>query len=71
MVNIIPFLNEIQDNHYRLVIGLTDMAYLLARAAARGFLPLCEYADKLTDSGFDANEHKRTYQLLYVNVVVN
>ena len=51
----IPFLNEIQDNHYRLAIAMTDMCYLLSRAATRGFRPLCKYVDFCGDS-YDAKE---------------
>ena len=38
----IPFLDEIQDNHYRLEIAITDMWYLLSLAATRGVRPLCK-----------------------------
>jgi len=52
----IPFLNEIQDNHYRLAVSMTDLAWLISRAATRAFIPLCKYIDFVADSGYDATE---------------
>jgi len=55
-------LNEIQDNHYRLTIALTDVAYVLARAGANAFQPLLKYLDKISENGFDEKTHEKEIQ---------
>lgn len=58
----IPFLNEIQENHYRLTISLTDVAYVLSRAGVNAFEPLLKYLDKVVDNGYDEKSHEKEIQ---------
>jgi hypothetical protein len=58
----IPFLNEIQENHYRLTIALTDIAYVLGRAGVNAFEPILQYVDKITENGFDEKAHEKHVQ---------
>jgi len=57
LVQFVPFLADLQSNHYRLTIALTDCAYIIGRATVRAFLPIVAYLDSACDS-FDAEKHK-------------
>jgi len=57
LVQYVPFLADLQSNHYRLTIALTDCAYIIGRATVRAFLPIVAYLDSACDS-FDADKHK-------------
>jgi len=58
----IPYLDEIQDNHYRISIALTDVAYVMARAGVNAFEPLLKYVDKVAENGFDEKTHTKEIQ---------
>jgi len=58
----VPYLNEIQENHYRLTIALTDMAYVMGRGGVNAFEPLLKYLDKICESGFDEKCHQKEIQ---------
>jgi len=58
----IPYLDQIQDNHYRLTIALTDIAYVMSRAGVNAFEPLLRYVDKVAETGFDEKTHTKEIQ---------
>lgn len=57
LIQYIPFLNDLANNHYRLTIALTDCAYIISRATVRAFIPIVKYLDEACDK-FDENTHK-------------
>jgi len=61
LIQYIPFLNDLANNHYRLTIALTDCAYILSRAAVRAFIPIVTYLDKCCTK-FDEKTHKQELQ---------
>ena len=52
----IPFLNEIQDNHYRLAIAMTDMCYLLSLGK------YVDFCDSYDAKDFDAGLTKAIHE---------
>jgi len=56
LVQYVPFLADLQSNHYRLTIALTDCAYIIGRATVRAFLPIVAYLDSACSS-FDEQKH--------------
>jgi len=58
----VPYLDQIQDNHYRLTIALTDIAYVLSRAGVNAFERVFQYVDKISENGFDEKAHDKEIQ---------
>jgi len=58
----VPYLDQIQDNHYRLTIALTDIAYVTSRAGVNAFEPLLKYVDKVAENGYDEKTHQKEIQ---------
>jgi hypothetical protein len=56
LIQYVPFLSDLQNNHYRLTIALTDLAYILSRATVRAFMPIAKYLDECSNN-FDAGAH--------------
>ena len=61
LIQYIPFLNDLANNHYRLTIALTDCAYIISRATIRAFIPIVKYLDKACTK-FDEKTHKKELQ---------
>ena len=57
LIQYIPFLNDLANNHYRLTIALTDCAYIISRATVRAFIPIAKYLNEACSS-FDEKTHK-------------
>merc|ERR1712154_75122 len=57
LIQFVPFLKDLVNNHYRLTIALTDCAYVISRAAVRAFIPIVAYLDEACGK-FDEKEHK-------------
>ena len=57
LIQYVPFLKDLVNNHYRLTIALTDCAYVIARAAVRAFIPIVKYLDEACTK-FDEKTHK-------------
>eukprot|EP01084_Bolivina_argentea_P016088 30149_1 len=56
LIEYIPFLSDLQNNHYRLTIALTDCAYIISRATIRAFIPIINYLNEACNK-FDENTH--------------
>ena len=54
----IPFIEELEENNFRLAIALSDMSYVLARAMIRAFTPFVTTVDALSKD-FDKGKVKK------------